>query len=171
MSTAQNIRRAWLSEKLASSEKDYGTDAKLVSAGAALFSVTEQTMRKDLNAVYERWAEIDLENAPFHKAKFMELGMEILQDCREAGAKSLNYSSTVAQFKTLAQIAGILAENSKAQSQDMGSNQSQPSNQIIQSRIEKLRNDPKIRERALKLGLDLDDPDLLASQDVSSTLE
>lgn len=164
MSQAQNIRRAWLAERIGSTD----SDAKLVELGAGIFKVTEATMRSDLKAIYERWAEIDAENAPMHKARFMELGMAILAACRDAGAKSFNYSSTVSQFKTLAQIAGVLSDGSRGGS-GVDNSSTQPSDNAIKSRIEKLSKDPKIRERALKLGLDLDDPDLLVSGDNGET--
>ena len=153
MSASQkaNIRRAWLAERLGNGK----SDAENIQHCALLFRVSETTVKKDLAAIYDRWMEIDRELAPKHKAQFMELGLKILEEARSAAndpTTPANFGPVVAQFKTLAIISGALTEKpATVQIVD-----SKPSDQAMRDRIEKLKADPKIRERAMKIGLDLD---------------
>ena len=151
-----NIRRAWLSERIG----DGTSDAKLVALGAATFRVSESNIRKDLAAVYERWAEIYEDTQPGRVAQFMELGFSLLQECRDAGSKTLHYGPAVAQFKTLAVMAGVMRDGLLGkQAETPQSGNSRPTDEVVRERISALKQDPSVREKAMKLGLDLDTED------------
>lgn len=160
MSASQkaNIRQAWLAERIGKEQ----TDAHLVALCAATFRISEKTARQDLNAVYDRWKSIDDEMAPKHKARFMELGFDILREARDMAnnpASGASFAPVVAQFKTLAVLAGVMSEGaSKSQTAPVaGSGSTQPGEQTVRDRISLLKSDPMVRAKAMKLGLDLDE--------------
>jgi hypothetical protein len=148
-----NIRRAWLSERIG----DGKSDAKLIALAAATFRVSEKTIKKDLDIVYERWIEIYEASQPGRIAQFMELGLTLLEECRDAGSKSLHYGPAVAQFKNLAIMAGVMREGLMGKQEPATQGETRPSDQDIRERIVSLQKDPKVRERAMKAGLDLED--------------
>lgn len=154
-SQAANIRRSWLSERIG----DGSSDAKLVALGAATFKVTEKTIRRDLAWVYDRWMDIWEENQPSQMARFMELGLELLAECRDAGQKTAHYGPAVQQFKTLAVMSGVMRDGLTPNKDNSGPAQAgdtRPTDDAIRERINSLKKDPKIRERAMRAGLDLD---------------
>ncbi len=151
-----NIRRAWLAERIG----DGSSDAKLVALGAATFRVSEKTIRKDLAFVYDRWIEIYEDMAPGRVAQFMELGMSLLEECRDAGRKTLHFGPAVQQFKNLSIMAGVMRDGLGLSKQEPASSgDTRPDDNTIRERIASLQKDPKVRERAMKAGLDLDDAD------------
>lgn len=151
-----NIRRAWLAERIG----DGTSDAKLVALGAATFRVTEATIRKDLAAVYDRWQAIYEESEPGRVAQFMELGLSLLEECRDAGRKTLHFGPAVAQFKNLAIMSGVMKEGLGMGKQEPAQQgDTRPDDQAVRERISALQKDPKVRERAMKAGLDLEDKD------------
>lgn len=149
------IRRAWLSERIG----DGSSDAALVALGAATFRVTEKTIKSDLAWVYDRWMDIWEENQPNQMAKFMTLGLSLLEECRDAGSKTLHYGPAVQQFKTLAVMSGVMRDGLTPNKQSEGpaqSGETRPSDDTVRERINSLKKDPKVRERALRAGLDID---------------
>jgi hypothetical protein len=148
-----NIRKAWIASRLSEGM----SDAQLVALGAVIHKVAESTIRKDLSDVYNRWMEIYEENEPQRLAKFMELGLAILAECRDAGQKTLNFSSAVSQFKNLAIMAGVMREGLLGKTEaNAGGDYSRPTNQDVLERLAELKKNPEIRDRAMRLGLDLD---------------
>lgn len=150
-----NIRRAWLAERIG----DGTSDAKLIGLCAATFKISEATARKDLAEVYDHWIDVYEQMAPGRVAQFMELGLKLLEECREAGGKSLQYGPAVAQFKNLAIMAGVMREGlmgKQSEASGAGPASTRPSDEVIRERLSALKKDPGVRERALKLGLDLD---------------
>lgn len=152
-SQSANIRRAWLSERIG----DGKSDAKLIALGAAKFGVTEKTIRKDLDYIYDRWMEIYEASQPARIAQFMELGLTLLEECRDAGSKSLHYGPAVSQFKNLAIMAGVMRDGLMGKQETVAQGETRPDDNAIRERINSLQKDPKIRERAMKAGLDLED--------------
>lgn len=150
------IRRAWLAERIG----DGTSDAKLIALGAATFRVTEKTIRKDLAFVYNRWADIWEETQPGRVAQFTELGFALLEECREAGRKTFHFGPAVAQFKNLAIMSGVMKEGLGMGKQEPAQQgDTRPDDQAVRERISALQKDPKIRERAMRAGLDLEDKD------------
>jgi hypothetical protein len=90
----------------------------------------------------------------------MELGLNLLAECRDAGSKTLHYGPAVQQFKNLAIMAGVMRDGLMGkQSQVAGSGETRPDDQTVRERINSLQKDPKVRERAMRAGLDLDAKD------------
>lgn len=152
LSQKANIRRAWLAERIG----DGTSDAKLVALGAATFRVSEKTIQKDLSFVYDRWIEIYEANQPGRVAQFMELGLSLLAECRDAGSKTLHYGPAVQQFKNLAVMAGVMREGLMGKQEPASNQDTRPDDQAIRERIVTLQKDAKVRERAMRAGLDLD---------------
>lgn len=149
-----NIRRAWLAERIGTTR----SDVKLISECAALFKVTEKTIREDLEWVYDRWSNIDTQMAKHHKARFMELGLEILQDARNAAADATTaatFAPVVAQFKALAVLAGVMREGIGGRD-NLIPMSTQPADALVRERIDRLSRDIEIREKAMRLGLNLE---------------
>lgn len=151
MSHARNLRLAWFSQRLCSG----ASDALIIAEAVVKFRISQATARKDLTEIYTRWTNIDLDNAHMHKAKFMELGMELMDELRS----NLQFGPAVNHFKTLAQISGVLGDGKVRVSDGESSTQPAPSADVVRSRISELANNPKVREKALKLGLDLSNLD------------
>ena len=144
----RNARLAWLAQNVGKGK----TDAKIVIECMAAFpGVSEKTARAELKEIYQRFAEINLENLGDQKVKFLELGFEMLQEMRSA----LQLGPAANHFKTLASIAGVVTEKTQVD-QTVNTGTPAPAAETVRNRISQLTNDPKIRERAKKLGLDLD---------------
>lgn len=155
-SNKANLRRSWLAQRVGTTE----TDSTLVAQCAAVFKVSELTVRKDLKWVYDRWIQIDAEMAPMHKARFMELGFTILQEARDAAKDPLQHSTfapVVAQFKNLAVLSGVMRDGLQGSQAPASVGETRPQDLTLRERISQLKNNPAVRERAMKLGLDLDE--------------
>ncbi len=147
MSRAKNLRLAWFSQRLCSG----ASDALIIAEAVVKFRISATTARKDLTEIYTRWTNIDLDNAHMHKAKFMELGMELMDELRT----NMQFGPAVNHFKTLAQISGVLSDGKVRMSEGESSMQPAPKAEVVRDRISQLANDPKVRAKALALGLDL----------------
>lgn len=144
----RNARLAWLAQEICKGQ----TDAQIIIGLMAAFPGTsEKIARQELREIYERFADINSENLPDQKVKFMELGFQMLQEMRDAFA----HGPAAQHFKTLATIAGVVDQ--KVTVDQTVTQVSTPKAEVVRERISKLANDPKIRERAQKLGLDLDE--------------
>lgn len=144
-----NARLAWLAQSLGKGQTDAQT---IIGLMAAFPGTSEQTARAELKQVYQRFADINADNLPEAKQKFLELGFLMLDEMRNA----LQLGPAANHFKTLASIAGVVTEKSQAQVDNSISGHPAPKADTVRDRISKLSQDPKIRERAKKLGLDLD---------------
>lgn len=149
-----NIRRAWLAERIG----DGTSDAKLVALAAITFRVSEKTIRNDLDFVYDRWTEIWEATQPGRIAQFMEMGLGLLAECRDAGSKTLHYGPAVAQFKNLAIMAGVMKDGLGLgkPSEPVSNGDTRPTDETVRERIASLQKDTNVRERAMRAGLDID---------------
>lgn len=144
----RNARLAWLAQNICKGQ----TDAQIVIGLMAAFPQTsEKTARAELREIYQRFGDINSENAVDQKTKLMELAYAMLQDMRDGFA----HGPAAQHFKTIAQMAGVLQE--KVQVDQTITTTPAPKADVVRDRIGKLANDPKIKERAKRLGLDLDD--------------
>lgn len=145
----RNARLAWLAQEICKGL----TDAQIVIGLMAAFPGTsEKIARQELKEIYQRFSEINSDNLQDQKAKFMELGFTLLAEMR-AG---MQLGPAANHFKTLATMAGVITEK-VAVDQTVSNGPVAPKADVVRDRISKLANDPKIRERAKKLGLDIDD--------------
>lgn len=143
----RNARLAWLAQNICKGQ----TDAQIVIGLMAAFpGVSEKTARMELREIYQRFSDINAENAPDQKTKFMELGFQMLEEMRQGFA----HGPAAQHFKTLATIAGVVQE--KVQVDQTVNSSPAPKADVVRDRISKLSSDPKVKERAKKLGLDLD---------------
>ena len=150
-SAKHNARLAWLAQQVGKGQ----TDANIILLLMAAFPGTsEKTARAELKEIYQRFADINSDNIGDQKVKFLELGFEMLAEMRS----SLQLGPAANHFKTLASIAGVVTENSKSHvDQNVTQGSPAPKADIVRDRISKLRSDPKIIERAKRLGMDIDD--------------
>jgi hypothetical protein len=145
----RNARLAWLAQNICKGQ----TDAKIVIGLMAAFPGTsEKTARVELREIYSRFSEINAENMPEQKVKLMELAFDLLEQCRQ----NMQLGPAVNQFKTIAQMSGVITDKVQVDQSSSGGTPA-PKADVVRDRISKLANDPKIRERAKKLGLDIDD--------------
>lgn len=145
----RNARLAWLAQNLGKGQ----TDAqRIIGLMAAFPGTSEKTARAELKEIYQRFADINSDNMADQKQAFLELGFAMLEEMRN----TLQLGPAANHFKTLASIAGVVTEKSQVD-QTVAQGVPSPKPDIVRDRISKLRNDPKVMERAKKLGLDLDD--------------
>jgi hypothetical protein len=152
MSAKKNQRLAYISQKLGEAV----TDAQVVKLVMETYKISEKLARSELREVYQHWRRIDIENMTDHKAKFMELGFDLLNEMREG----YSHGPAAAHFKTLATIAGVMTDKVIVQEGEKTS-QPAPAPNTVRERIIQLAKDPKVRARALKMGLDLGDLDVV----------
>lgn len=141
----RNTRLAWIAQEISKGQ----SNASIIVACMAKFpGVSEAVARKDLKEIMARLTEIELENLPEIKTRFMEIGWKLLEECRSVA----QYGPAVNQFKTLAAMAGVLTE--KGQIAD-GSPTGTPEAEIIRKRIAQLMKDKKVKADAEAAGIDL----------------
>jgi len=144
----RNAQLAWLSEAICKGR----TDVNIILEMMQIFpGVSEKSAREMLKELYQRYSEINSENMPEQRNKFLELGFTLLEEMRNA----FQYGPAANHFKTLSQISGIMID--KVSVDQTITDTTAPKADVLRDRISKLSNDPKIRERAKRLGLDLDD--------------
>ncbi len=147
----RNARLAWLSQEICKGL----TDTQIILGLMAAFpGVGEKLARAELKEIYNRFADINNENLGNQKVKFLELGFTMLSEMRQ----NMQYGPAANHFKTMAGIAGVTTEKI-AVDQTVTNNTPAPGPDVVRDRITKLQNDPKIRARAIKAGLDIDDLD------------
>jgi hypothetical protein len=112
---------------------------------------SEKLARQELRDLYQRFSDINADNLPEQKVKFLELGFQMLDDMRQGFA----HGPAAMHFKTLAAIAGVNTTDKLVVDQTV-STAPAPKADVVRDRLDKLTQDPKVRERAKKLGLDLD---------------
>lgn len=150
----RNQRLAWMAGEL----------GKLRSNGAicqealALFGITLATAKKDLAEVYEHWASFSKENAEADKHKVLEA----LWASVEGARAMFNYNAVVAGLREIAKIQGNYAPEKVNLSGTLATTGT-PAASAVRARMQALLADPKIRARALKVGLDLDTIDVVDS--------
>lgn len=145
----RNARLAWLAMRVGKGETDAQTILGLMGAFPG---TSEKTARAELKEIYQRFADINNDNIADQKNKFLELGFEMLQEMRTA----MQLGPAANHFKTLASIAGVATEKSQVD-QTVSQGVPAPKADVVRDRISTLMNDPKIKERAKKLGLDLEE--------------
>lgn len=145
----RNARLAWLAMQVGKGK----TDAMLVLECMGAFpGVSEKTARAELKEIYQRFSDINSDNLAEQKVKFLELGFEMLEEMRAA----MQLGPAANQYKTLAAISGVASEKSQVD-QTVSVGTPSPKAETVRDRIGKLINDPKVRERAKRIGMDIDD--------------
>jgi hypothetical protein len=152
----KNLRLAYIAQRLSEAE----SDAQIVADVVLKYKVQETTARAELREVYKRWMTIDLDNQQTHKAKFMELGLNLLNEMRT----NMAMGAVASHFKTLAQIAGVMTDKVIV-TDSPRSLEPAPAPNTVRARIAELAKDPKIRARAARLGLDLDAIEVVKPED------
>lgn len=142
----RNARLAWLANNIVKGR----TDASIILECMTAFKCSEQVARADLKAIYQRYADIHTENLPEQKVKLLEVAWQMLDDMRAGYA----FGPAANQFKTIATMLGTLTEGGKQDNSP--TEQTTPKPDIVRDRISLLLRDPKVREKAQRLGLDLD---------------
>lgn len=144
----RNARLAWLAQSICKGQ----TDAQIVLGLMTAFPGTsEKLARQELRDLYQRFSDINADNLPEQKVKFLELGFQMLDDMRQGFA----HGPAAMHFKTLAAIAGVNTTDKLVVDQTVSTSPA-PKPETVRDRLAKLTQDPKVRERAKKLGLDID---------------
>jgi hypothetical protein len=112
---------------------------------------TEKVARQELRDLYKRFSDINTDNLPDQKVKFLELGFQMLDDMRQGFA----HGPAAMHYKTLATIAGVNTTDKLVVDQTVSTSPA-PKADVVRDRLAKLTQDPKVRERAKRLGLDID---------------
>ncbi len=147
MSANRNKRYSYIAEEL----KKGQSNASIIMGCMATFpGCSEATARRELKEIIQRLTEIEIENFPEVKTRFMEIGWKILEDARQLG----QMSAAVNQFKAMAQIAGVLTEKVQV---DNTPTQAAPEASIVRERIALLMKSKKIRQEAEEAGLELEE--------------
>lgn len=147
----RNARLAWLAMHFG---KPMSDAQKIIGLIAAFPGTSEKTARQELKEVYQRFADINSDNWAEQKQNFLELCYEALDKMD----KAMQYGPYANTLKTLAGVLGVITEKTQID-QTISQNTPAPKSDVVRSRIDKLMSDPKVRERAKKAGLDLDEID------------
>jgi hypothetical protein len=146
MSANRNKRLAWVAQEIAKGK----SNPQIILDMMKFFpGVSEKVARADLKEILERFSEIDEETIASAKAKYLEMGFQLLQDCRQAA----QFGPAVNQFKALAQISGVLTEKGNAGSTP--EQQGSPENTTIRERIKALMKSKNVKKAAEEAGIDL----------------
>lgn len=150
-----NVRLAWLSKKLA----EPVSDVRAVEAMVAHFKITPTMAKRYLDALYEHWEAV----AAPEKARGRHRVLEILYRAVEGSEQHFQFSAMVNAADKLAKLYGLY-EPEKVQvdvrgAVDLGG----PNESALAKRMRDLITNPQVRDRARKLGLDLNDLDLAQS--------
>jgi hypothetical protein len=146
-----NARLAWLATQYMKGRPDASVITEMMQVFAP---VSEKTCRAELKELYQRFSEINDENIPLARDKLMELTYTMIEECRNA----LQLGPAVNALKLYAQISGVLTDKVKLD-QTVHTDPA-PKADTVRDRISTLMDNPEIKKKAQKLGLDLDDIDL-----------
>lgn len=150
----KNQRMAWMAGELGKLR----SNSAIVQEAMSIFGLSLQTAKKELAEVYEHWASFSRENAEADKHKVLEALWASVESARQA----FNFNAVIAGLREIAKIQGSYAPE-KVTLDGVVSTNGAPAANTVRSRIRALMEDPKIREKALKVGLDLDKIDLVDS--------
>lgn len=150
MSAQRNKRLAWMAQEISKGK----SNSAIVLECMSLFpGVSETTARKDLKELMQRLTEIELENLPEIKTRFMEIGFKLMEDARSLA--QLGPAANI--FKTMAQMAGVLTEKVEHSGSVGGASGSPaPEASQVRERIAQLMRNKKVREAAKEAEIDLD---------------
>jgi hypothetical protein len=148
MSANRNKRLAWIAQEITQGKSN---PQIIIDMMRTFPGVSEKTAKADLKELLERFSEIDEETIATAKAKYLEIGFKLLQDCRQAA----QFGPAVNQFKALAQIAGVMAEGNKNPEGGPNANNGSPENAMIRERIATLIKSKPIKKAAQDAGIDL----------------
>lgn len=147
MSAQRNKRLAWMAQEISKGK----SNAAIVLECMSFFpGVSEATARKDLKELMQRLTEIELENLPEIKTRFMEIGFKLMEDARSLA--QLGPAANI--FKTMAQMAGVLTE--RVEHSGSISTAATPEASTVRDRIQKLMRNKHVREAAKEAEIDLD---------------
>lgn len=145
MSANRNKRLAWIAQEITQGK----SNAQIVLDIMKTFpGVSEKVARADLKEILGRFSEIDEDTIASAKARYLEMGFKLLEDCRKAA----QFGPAVNQFKALAQIAGVMSDKPDANNP---ANQGSPENAVIRERIAQLMKNKQIKKSAEEAGIDL----------------
>lgn len=152
---SKNQRMAWMASQLGLLK----SNSRVVQEAMSTFGISLQTAKKELAEVYEHWSSFSKENAEADRHKVLEALWESVDQARQ----QFNYNAVIAGLREIARIQGNYADQ-KIKLEGSVNTTGSPASAVVRSRIQALANDPKIREKALKLGLDLDKIDVVDSE-------
>lgn len=145
MSAARNQRLAYLAQELSALKT---LPSIVIDAMTKFPTVSEKTIRKELNELLSRLTDIHMQNAPEIKAQLLEQAYKILEECRSLA----QMGPAVNHFKTIAQLYGALGDGKGSREET----NIQPESITVRDRIKQLMRDKKIRAEAEAAGIDLD---------------
>lgn len=151
----RNIRLAWYARNIG----EMKSNGAIVDEATALFKISATTARKELAEVYERLAAFDRANTGAARSKVLE-ALWRLAAMAEAG---LDFRAAVVALDKIAKVSGLHQPDRESISDGAIADDGMPTPKAgtVRDRIRQLARDPSVRERAKKLGLDMDTIDVL----------
>lgn len=154
MNSTRIDRVKWLANELSKGV----SNGAIVDAYVKRFpGLTRTCGNRELREVLTRFAEIEDVTIAQAKARFLRLGFDLLKEARENFA----FGPAVAQFRTLAQMAGALdpaapktAPRTGTSGDDTGTSAVPPA-EIVRERIASLLADPGVAAAAEQVSVDL----------------
>lgn len=148
MSANRNKRLAWIAQEITQGK----SNPQIILDMMKIFpGVSEKVARADLKELLDRFSEIDEETIANARAKYLEMGFKLLEECRLAA----QFGPAVNAFKALAQISGVMGEKSSAPGGENNPNNGSQENAVIRERIAQLSKNKAIKRTAEEVGLDL----------------
>lgn len=144
----KNTRLAWMSGRLGA----YVSNAKIISEACSLFGIAVSTARTELAEVYAHWATFSRENQEADRHKVLEALWVAVEEAQQGH----NHHAVIAGLKEIAKIQGSYAPEKIKLEGGVTMSSGAPAPGTVRARMAALMADPKLREKALKLGLDLD---------------
>lgn len=145
----RNARLAWISQRIGKGETD---SALVIGLMSAFPGTSEQTARRELNEIYQRYFEINYENTEFQKVKIEEIAWEMLKEMRSL----CQMGPAQRQLEFIAKLIGAYNEKEQAKSSDINT-QPTPAPEQVRERITELMRKRKIQEEADEAGIDIKD--------------
>lgn len=143
-----NVRLAWLSKELQKAI----SDVRVVENMAEKFKITQAMAKRYLDELYAHWEAI----AAPEKSRARHRVIDILYRAVEGAEEHFQFGAVVQAADKLARVHGLYEPDkitvSVAGSVALGG----PDEAKLTQRMHELLNNPTIRDKARKLGLDLD---------------
>lgn len=137
---------------------DLKSNGAIIDEACDRFKLSRQTVQRELGEVYERLAQFDRANVGAARSKVLEALWRLAGMAEVA----LDFRAAVVALDKIAKVSGLHQPDKESLSEGPAVDPSQPTPKAntVRDRIRALARDPSVRERARKLGLDMDTIDV-----------
>jgi hypothetical protein len=144
-----NVRLAWLSKELQKPKSDH----LVIEDMATQFKITASMAKKYLDALYAHWEAV----AAPEKSRGRLRVIDILYRAIEGSEAHFQFSAMVNAADKLARLHGLYEPEKLQVSVSGNVAVDGPEPNMLEQRLRALLSNPAVRERARKLGLDVDE--------------